>query len=74
MRRNREQRLGIFPHRRQKEILDVLARQDERGILFPYPLHRVADIFDGRHIREEQIQFVHRRRSVSLAQQSVRHI
>ena len=71
---DREQRLRELSDRRKQKILDVLACQNYRGILFSYALHSVSDIFNCRHIGEEEVQLVDTRCRVSFAEELIRHI
>ena len=74
VRRNTEQRLGELLDLRQQEVLDILTCQNKRGLLFTNTFHAVADIFDRRHICEEQIQLVYCGNCISSAQKLIAHV
>ena len=74
MSRDREQRLREFSDRRNQKILDILRCENDRGILFSYALHSVSDIFNCRHIGEEEVQLIDARCCVSFTEKLIRHI
>lgn len=74
VRRDGEQGLGEFTDRRNQKILNVLACHNNSGVLFADPLAGVADVLDGRHIGQEQVQLVDGRGGAALAQQLVGHV
>ena len=69
-----EQRLGHLPDVGDQKILDVLGGQHHGGILFPYPLHIVANILNSHRAVQEQVQLVQRGHTVSHAQKLVGHV
>ena len=71
--RNRKQRLCKLTDRWDQKILDILTRQNNRGILFTHTLHGVADIFDCRHVREKEIQFIDACRRIALTEKLIAH-
>ena len=71
---NAEQRLGVLTDGRDQKVLDILACQNDRGLLFTHTLGGVADIFDCRHIGQKQIQLVDGGGGVTHAQELVGHI
>ena len=66
MSRDAEQGLCEFPNGWNQKILDILRSQNDRGILFAHTLHSVADIFNCRHIGQEQIQLINGCRRIAL--------
>lgn len=73
MRGDAEQGLCELSDRGNQKILDVLACQNDRGVLLADTLHSVSDIFDCRHVGEEQIQFVNACRCLALSEKLIRH-
>jgi len=73
MRRNGKQRLCKLTDGRNQKVLDILTCQNDRGVLFAHTLHAVAQIFDCSHIREKEVQLVHRCRRAAFAEQFVAH-
>ena len=73
MGRDGEQRLRVLPDGGNQKVLDVLAGQNDRGVLFTHTLHGVADIFDCGHIGEEQIQLVNAGGCAAPAQKLIAH-
>ena len=61
-----EQGFCEFPNGRNQKILDILRSQNNRGILFAHTLHSVADIFNCRHVGQEQIQLINGCRRIAL--------
>ena len=51
-----------------------MACQNYRGFLLSYALHSVSDIFNCRHIGEEEVQLVDARCCVSDSEELIRHI
>lgn len=74
VRRNGEQRLCELTNGRNQKVLDILTCQNDRGVLFAHTLHAVTQIFDCSHIREEEVQLIHRCRRAAFAEQFVAHI
>lgn len=73
MRGDAEQGLRELSDRGNQKILDVLACQNDRGVLLANALHGVADIFDCRHVGEEQIQLVDACRCLALSEKLIAH-
>ena len=69
-----EQGLCKLTDRRNQKVLDILTCQNDRGFLFTHTLGGITDIFDCRHIGEEQIQLVDGGGGVANAQELVGHI
>ena len=73
MRGDAEQGLCELSDRGNQKILDVLACQNDRGVLLADTLHSVSDIFDCRHVGKEQIQLVDARRRLALTEKLIAH-
>ena len=71
---NRKQRAGQFPDTRLVEVLQILAGEDEGGILLPHALEAVADVGDHRRVGEPEVQFVDGSHGVARGQELVGHI
>ena len=74
MRRDREQGLGQLADVFYEEVLDILACQNNGGLLFADTFHKVSDILDRREVGEEKVEFVNARDRISSAQKLLRHI
>ena len=74
MRGDAEQGLCKLTDGRNQKVLDILTCQNDRGLLLTHTLGGVTDIFDCRHIGEEQIQLVDGGGGVAHAQELVGHI
>ena len=53
-----EQGPGELPDAVHVKVLQVLGRQDQRGLLLPHPLQGVADVLDGSDVGQPDIQLV----------------
>lgn len=73
MRGDAEQGFCELSDRRNQKILDILRCQNDRGVLLSDALHSVSDIFDCRHVGEEQIQLVDARRRFALSEKLIAH-
>lgn len=73
MRGDAEQGLCEFSDRGDQKILDVLACQNDRGVLLADTLHSVSDIFNCRHVGEEQVQLIDARRRLALTEKLIAH-
>ena len=74
MRRDREQRLGQFADIFHKEVLYILTRQNNGGLLFADALHKVSDIFHCGQVGEKKVKFINTRDRISSAQKLLGHI
>lgn len=73
MRGDAEQGLCELSDRGDQKILDVLACQNDRGVLLADTLHSVSDIFNCCHVGEEQVQLIDARRRLSLSEKLIAH-
>jgi hypothetical protein len=55
---NAEHGLGKLPNAGNEEVIHILRGEDHGRIFLSYTLHGVANVLDGRHVRQEQIQFI----------------
>lgn len=74
MRRYREQRLCQLANVFHEEVLDILTRQNNGGLLFANALHEISDIFNGGQICQKQIKFIYACDGISAAQKLLGHI
>ena len=66
-----EEGAGEFPDALDVKVLQVLAGQNQSGLLFPYPFEGISDIFDGSQIAQPDIQLVQSGHGVALGEQLV---
>lgn len=74
MRRDREQRFGQFANVLHEEVLDILTRQNNGGLLFADAFHEVSDVLDCREVGEKKVKFINTRDGISAAQKLLGHI
>ena len=69
-----EEGTGHLPDAGCVEILQVLGRHDQRGLLFPHPLQCVADILHSGGVGEPDVELVQASHGVALCQQLVAEV
>ena len=71
--RDAEQWFCELTDRGYQKILDILTCQNNRGFLLAHTLHAVANIFNCRHVCQEQIHLINARGGVSFPEKLIAH-
>jgi len=74
MGRDAEQGLGVFSDTLNVEVLQILRGDNDRRVLFPHTLGKVADVLHGGEVRKEQIEFIDAGGGVAVGQKLIAHV